>query len=132
MKLKTLSILTAIALALTLPLVAQAQDSTQSAPDQTQQMQDQTAVDQSNLTADQQEDQSGVDADLNADVQDDQASVEAGISAQDMDQDSQAAVDEDSTDESRELPQTASPLALIALLGTASVGTAAGLRALRS
>lgn len=131
LNLKALTILSALLLFLSLPALAQMSD---------EPMQDQSnpAVQTEQQTDTQQADsqdgeQAGVETSASAELQadDDQGvSADAEASAEVNASDDTSA--EDTGSESEEnLPQTASPLALLALLGSAGAGSAFGLRRLR-
>jgi len=113
-KFKTLTILTALLLLISTPIFAQTADDPMD-PDATTQ-QEETVETEANA-------QLQADADEGV-----EASAEASVNVED-EADLEAETDDDFDDD--ELPQTASPLALLALLGSAGAGTAFGLRRLR-
>lgn len=124
MKLKSLSILTAFALILALPMMVQAQDPNDPKEPESELEQD---VEQ---TADEvEEDVEQTAAEVEEDVE--AAGDEVEQEAEEAEDDLSAEDDEFAADDDRELPQTASPLALIALLGGTAAGSAFGVRALR-
>ena len=109
-KLKTLTILTALLLLVSTPIFAQTADDPMDADETTQ---EETVA-------------GSADAQLQADSDEGvEANAEASVSVDD-----DADLENDFENDG-ELPQTASPLALLALLGTAGAGTAFGLRRLR-
>lgn len=114
MRYKTFTVLTALLLFLATPLLAQmADDPMQNEEVEAQQVETQEGVETSASAELQATDDPSVEAD---------AQLSAEVSASDETSGSE-------TEES--LPQTASPLALLALLGTAGAGSALGLRRLR-